>query len=106
MWESRDAVTLANDAVADCPNTKVMAGYSQGTMVVHQAEVRLAASSRKTVRRIVETLLLGDSDRVPFTRAHEFGSSLPRAEGIAPTFTGIVGAMCRPSAHGQYLQRR
>ena len=78
-----DAVTLADQTVADCPATKlVMAGYSQGAMVVHQAELRLAASHPRTLHRIVGTLLLGDGDRVPDTRAHAVGSSAARAEGI------------------------
>ncbi len=79
-----DAVALAEDTVASCPNGKlVLAGYSQGAMVMHQAQLQLAASGRKRVlRQIAGTLLLGDGDRVPDTRAHEFGSSLARAEGI------------------------
>ncbi len=85
-----DAVSLAEQSVAACPQTKlVMAGYSQGAMVMHQAELRLAAH-RSVLRRIDGTLLLGDGDRVPYTRAHEFGSSLARAEGIRTYLHGIA----------------
>lgn len=78
-------VSLAVGTVTDCPRTKlVMAGYSQGAIVMHEAELRLTSSRhrRAVLRHVVGTLLLGDGDRVPFTRAREFGSSAPRAEGI------------------------
>lgn len=87
-----DAVSLAEEAVASCPNSKlVLAGYSQGAMVVHQAELQLAKSGQKKVLRdIVGTMLLGDGDRVPYTRAKEFGTSLARAEGIRTYLHGIA----------------
>jgi hypothetical protein len=89
-----DAVSLAEQSVAACPQTRlVMAGYSQGAMVMHQAELQLAARrsvlGRIALGRIAGTLLLGDGDRVPYTRAHEFGSSLARAEGIRTYLHGI-----------------
>jgi Cutinase len=77
-----DTISLANDEVAKCPATElVLAGYSQGAMVIHQAELQLRSRPR-TFQRIAGTLLLADGDRVSYTRAHEFGSSLARAEGI------------------------
>jgi hypothetical protein len=78
-------VQQADDEVSDCPATKlVMAGYSQGAMVIHQAELRLQSSHRRTFRHIVGTLLLADGDRVANSRAHRFGSALARGEGIRP----------------------
>jgi Cutinase len=87
-----DAVSLAEQTVSSCPETKlVLAGYSQGAMVMHQAELRLAAAGRRAVlRQIAGTLLLGDGDRVPSTRAREFGSSAARAEGIRTYLHGVT----------------
>lgn len=77
-----DAVSLVEDTATSCPNGKiVMAGYSQGAMVMHQAELQLTGR-RSVLRRIAGTLLLADGDRAPYTHARAFGSSAPRGEGI------------------------
>lgn len=82
-----DAVSLAKDSVATCPNSKlVLAGYSQGAIVIHEAELRAPSNVR---RRIVGTLLLADGDRVPYTHAVEFGTSAARAEGIRVYLHGV-----------------
>jgi hypothetical protein len=86
-----DAVQAAGDELVDCPQTSlVMIGYSQGAMVMHQAELELRAHHPRVFHRIVGTLLLADGDRVPNTRAREFGSSLARAEGIRPYLHAIA----------------
>lgn len=87
------AVALATDTVANCPSTAlVLAGYSQGAMVMHQAERRLAALGRRDVlAHIAGTLLLGDGDQVAHSRAERFGSSLPGAEGIRTALTSGRG---------------
>ena len=94
-----DTISLANHPVAKCPGTKlVMAGYSQGAMVIHQAELQLLRSRQSTFRRIVGRLLLGDGDRVPYTQAHEFGTSLARSEGIRTWLErSLEGKISRPS---------
>jgi hypothetical protein len=60
-----------------CPQALlILAGYSQGAMVMHQAELRLAAAHDDGVLgQIAGTLLLGDGDRVSHTAADEFGTS-------------------------------
>jgi hypothetical protein len=86
-----DAVRDADDESVDCPHTRfVMLGYSQGAMVMHQAELQLRAHHPRVFHKIVGTLLLADGDRVPDTRAREFGSSLARAEGIRPYLHAIA----------------
>ncbi len=77
-------VRMAKDQVASCPaSALVLAGYSQGAMVVHQAELRLAASGRADVlSHIAGTLLLGDGDRAAGTKAKLFGTSAAGDEGI------------------------
>jgi hypothetical protein len=86
-----DAVREADDEAVDCPQTRlVMIGYSQGAMVMHQAELQLRAHHPQVFHKILGTLLLADGDRVPHTHAHEFGSSLARAEGIRPYLHAIA----------------
>lgn len=72
-----DAVSQAKHLYSTCPHALlILAGYSQGAMVMHQAELRLVAAKDAGLRaHIAGTLLLGDGDRVPFTRAREFGAS-------------------------------
>ena len=80
---AREAAALADAAVRACPAVRlVMAGYSQGAMAVHQAQLRMAAAHDPAAAHIAGTLLLGDGDRVPGTRAHRFGSAARGAAGI------------------------
>jgi cutinase len=57
----------------------VLAGYSQGAMVMHEAELGLSSG---VTNCLGGTLLLGDGDRVPHTKAKEFGTSAAKSEGI------------------------
>lgn len=69
--------------LADCPSAKIiMAGYSQGAVAVHDAENYLAKNKPAEFSHIAGTLLLGDPDRVPYTKAKLFGTSAARAEGL------------------------
>jgi hypothetical protein len=84
----REGITSAVDEAkyvhAQCPHSLlILAGYSQGAMVMHQAELQLAAAHDTGVlAQIAGTLLLGDGDRVSHTRAREFGTSADRSEGV------------------------
>ena len=62
---------------ANCPETElVLAGYSQGAMAVHQAELQLEREGdEEALDMIGGTLLLGDGDRVPDTQAKIFGGA-------------------------------
>ncbi len=76
-----NAVNALTDYHAACPATVfVMGGYSQGAMVIHEAENKLSASLRST---IAGTLLLGDGNRVVNTKATEFGTSPGDGQGIS-----------------------
>jgi hypothetical protein len=81
---SSAAISEAKFLHSACPDTTlVLAGYSQGAMVMHQAELQLAADGGTGVlQQIGGTLLLGDGDRVPQTAAREFGTSSDGSEGI------------------------
>ena len=78
-----DAISAAEQDVVNCPGAAlVFAGYSQGAMVMHQAELKLVASHETNVlNHIAGTLLLGDGDRVPNTKATQFGTS-KHGEGV------------------------
>jgi hypothetical protein len=70
-----------------CPGAKiVLAGYSQGAIAVHDAENWLAAHEPGELRHVLGTLLLGDGDRVPNTKAKEFGTSKAGAQGLRVYF--------------------
>jgi len=82
----------ATDALNACPGTElVLAGYSQGAMAVHQAEVDMVRDGdANLLNHIAGTLLLGDGDRTPDTKAKLFGSpAAPAArEGLQTYFRG------------------
>jgi hypothetical protein len=66
-----------------CPTSFLMfAGYSQGAMVMHQVEWRLANNYPAIAKRIVGTILLADGDRIPNTKAKQFGTSARGGEGV------------------------
>jgi alpha-tubulin suppressor-like RCC1 family protein len=77
------AVVLADVRAmeARCPSTQiVLAGYSQGAMAVHQAELKMTSAQRS---RIAATVLVADGDRVHSTAAAKrLGSSPVRGEGV------------------------
>ena len=65
---------------AACPNARfVLAGYSQGAIVMHQAERVLSAGLRS---KIAATLLLADGDRVKSSAAKHFGTAPVGQEGV------------------------
>jgi hypothetical protein len=78
--------TLADihSTIDRCPETElVLAGYSQGAMAVHQAELQLEREGdEEALDTIGGTLLLGDGDRVPDTQAKIFGGAPSGGEGV------------------------
>lgn len=81
---TRLTVQQITSTVDNCPDTDIVAaGYSQGAMAIHQAELKLqSAGNTDAVDAIIGTLLLGDGDRVPNSAATLLGSSPGRAQGI------------------------
>lgn len=74
-----DSVKVGTDAAAkqlsaftaQCPNTKVvLAGYSQGAMVIHRNLENLADDPN-----VVAALLIGDGDRLPVDSTINLGSA-------------------------------
>lgn len=77
-------VSDVRDRVSVCGNATrlVLVGYSQGAMVVHQAEDWLFVHDRAALNHIIATVVIADGDRMPNTRAKAFGSSGASGEGL------------------------
>ena len=61
----------------------MLAGYSQGAMAMHQAELELRdAGETELLTHVAGALLLADGDRVASTTAKRFGTASSTAEGI------------------------
>ncbi|HEU5062948.1 MAG TPA: cutinase family protein [Solirubrobacterales bacterium] len=78
---------------SDCPDTEmVLAGYSQGAMAVHQAQLGLIKEGdRDALDYIGGTLLLADGDRVPNTAAILIGGASRSGGGVrAKLHAGVL----------------
>jgi hypothetical protein len=90
-----NAVAAIKDFHDLCTQTVyVLGGYSQGAMVIHEAENKLSAGLRKM---IAGTLLVGDGNRVVNTKAKgKFGTSPNNAQGIATYLSKWVSSLGKP----------
>lgn len=72
-----------------CPKTSyILAGFSQGAMVMHQTLLRLAdADEDDTLDKIIATVLIADGDRVKNTSATQVGSAPSTARGVRSAFS-------------------
>ncbi|MCW2901698.1 MAG: Cutinase [Streptosporangiaceae bacterium] len=71
--------------VQQCPSQKIiLAGYSQGAMVIHRALQDLAQSGSSVVstQHIGSVLLLADPDSVPSPGGSQFGTKSDGGEGV------------------------
>ncbi|GAA3821763.1 cutinase family protein [Nocardioides panacisoli] len=68
---------LLAERAAQCPEQRiVLAGYSQGAMVMHQVVRQLAANNKNgTLDRIAAIILIADGDREKNTDARLYGSA-------------------------------
>jgi hypothetical protein len=78
-----------------CPDQRiVLAGYSQGAMVMHRALQDLVArkdpTSRNVIRHVDSVLLLADGDRLPRDNATDSGSAGP-SRGISYSLASRSG---------------
>jgi hypothetical protein len=82
-----DTIQTVDEENASCPDTDiVLEGYSQGAMVVHQAELRMDNQNDDAVNTIVG----GDGDRVSNTQATIIGGAARSGRGIRSYFHNIV----------------
>ncbi len=103
LWGLDDGIKAAVKAVKDrlstCPGSDqnlVLAGYSQGAMVMHQAELDLASSDPGALSHIVGTILLADGDRVANSKAQLIGrgADVPLADTRRTMAPSTVGPEC------------
>ncbi|MCX2746270.1 cutinase family protein [Arthrobacter sp. MI7-26] len=87
----KDGLTSAMDELtteaSQCPDTKfVLAGYSQGAMVMHELLLRLSdpnnAEGPAYLKRIAATVVIADPDKKSLTRAVSLGTAAVAAQGI------------------------
>ena len=84
-------VNYAKWAQQTCHNSKIiLVGYSQGAMVVHQAELQLKTKDRAAFNLIIGTVLVADGNRHGNTKAKEFGSSPADGSGIETWFANTL----------------
>jgi hypothetical protein len=84
-----NAVSMAKSLHSRCKfSLLVLVGYSQGAMVLHEAELGLSSG---VTNCLGGTLLLGDGDRVSRTKAKEFGTSAAKSEGIQVYIGNYLG---------------
>jgi len=92
-----EAISDMNDYHKLCGATVfVLAGYSQGAMVMHTVQNDLNRHSA-VFKKIAGTLLLADGFRAPHTKAHQFGTSKTGGEGIVPWLLGPGRDVSLPS---------
>lgn len=73
---------LSRDAVR-CPNSRfVLAGYSQGAMVMHQLTLQLASEKSGLLNRVRSIALVADGDQKKATGTIMTGSAPFNAEGV------------------------
>ena len=85
----RSAQEQLTTAQENCPETSyILAGFSQGAMVMHQTLLRLAdADEDDTLDKIIATVLIADGDRVKDTAATQVGSAPSAARGVRSAFS-------------------
>ncbi|HJQ29593.1 MAG TPA: cutinase family protein [Rubrobacter sp.] len=90
----RQTIADIRSTIDRCPEAElVLAGYSQGAMAVHQAELQLEREGdEEALDAIGGTLLLGDGDRAPNTQAKLFGGAPRGGEGVQVYLHGFRAA--------------
>jgi hypothetical protein len=90
---TRAIADLTRQATA-CPDQDlVLAGFSQGAIVMHRVLHELAArkADAAILSRVVAAILIGDGDQVPDDNEVRFGSAPLKAHGVGEAFPKISG---------------
>ena len=89
-------IDILNARLILCPNERiVLAGYSQGAMVMHRVVLRLAERGRINIlNRISGVILIADGDRLNHDNHVRYGSAGELFRGVAHEFLP-VGAINR-----------
>ncbi len=87
---------------ADCPSEEiVLAGYSQGAMVIHQALDNLAseAPSEISTAHIASVMLLADPESLPYPASGVLGSKVDGGEGVFTWLPGGIAGSLLPGGN-------
>ena len=98
LWQGVKEVRRALIARASqCPNERiVLAGYSQGAMVMHRVLHNATTDGVATVlstsilNRVDAAILIADGDRVADDTTHNYGSAKDSAHGVGTQLDGTV----------------
>jgi hypothetical protein len=78
-----------------CPEQEiVLAGFSQGAMVMHRVLHQLAGAPADApiLSRVVAAVLIGDGDQVPYDNEVRDGSAWAWAEGVGQAYPKVSGS--------------
>ncbi|MBK6872320.1 MAG: cutinase family protein [Kineosporiaceae bacterium] len=81
-----------------CPSERiVLAGFSQGAMVMHRVVQRLAAKGQSAIlARIDGVILLADGDHIPHDNVNIYGTASAAARGIGIVNRGVSRSSTTP----------
>lgn len=92
----RQTLKLLKARSGMCPKEKyVLAGYSQGAMVMHRSMFELARLGTVPAARILGFILIADGDQMPGQKSFDLGSA-GKSRGVAWINPGIAGAKYKP----------
>lgn len=91
--------TFVFDRTRACPGeTLILAGYSQGAMVIHRV---LQAVGTIVTDKIAGAILIADGDKVPFDNVTQYGSASNSTSGIGQSFSELSHS--NPAKFGNHL---
>jgi hypothetical protein len=88
------AISDLNAQATACPEQEiVLAGFSQGAVVMHRLLHQLASKQADAgiLARLAAAILIGDGDQVPGDNEVRFGTAPLQAHGVGEAFTKISG---------------
>jgi hypothetical protein len=93
VYDSRNILKEAAKAT-NCPNQWIiLAGYSQGAMVMHRLLQGMSQDpGDRSFARVVGTILIADGDQNAYDNTTRMGSALKSATGVAVNFDTFSGA--------------
>jgi hypothetical protein len=97
LWQGvAEARETLSDRAMQCPNERlVLAGYSQGAMVMHRVLRNVTTASvteflvAGVLQRIDAAILIADGDRVAYDTAVDFGTAGRNAQGLGQLDTTV-----------------
>lgn len=93
-----DVNQLLAEAAVNCPEQRlVLAGYSQGAMVMHRVIQRRLAANRAdpVLARVDGGILIADGDRVRRDNTRNLDSAPASAQGVGQVYSSLSGASSR-----------